>query len=148
MDGCIKIKKENCLLLKIMCLNSDQPMKEEQYNISKSQISINISLKISFFNHVLTYFCRANMSLWSFSTRDAGSWKYRAGFCKALCFRVPNCASYNLKTSNAIDGNRCELNNSTLDRHTEDLEENSGYVCHGTRVRGTIDLSKQKLIFH
>lgn len=48
-----------------------------------------------------------------------------------------NCASINLMKRSDAEKHKCELNNSTHEGHENDLEENSNYVYHGTKVRIT-----------
>lgn len=57
-------------------------------------------------------------------------------FCEMLCYREPNCVSYNLKKAAEYDGKfKCELNNSTFEGQKDKLEENSQYIYRGAKVR-------------
>ena len=56
--------------------------------------------------------------------------------CGSLCFKEPNCASYNFKTSPSPNGeHRCELNNATHEGHENELEEDPNYLYLGAKVR-------------
>ena len=53
--------------------------------------------------------------------------------CDMLCYMEHNCASYNLRRSEA-EGHKCELNDATHEGNENDLEENWNYVYRGTKV--------------
>ena len=58
--------------------------------------------------------------------------------CELLCYREPNCVSFNFKAKASAEGTfSCELNNATHREHDGEFVDTKGYFYRGAHVRIT-----------